>query len=190
MAAAIRGYRMVLIMPEHLSAERRQTMRAFGAEIILTPKEGGMERRATSPSAWCATRRARCSTSSRTPTTRSCTTRAPPGDLARHRRAHHALRLEHGHDRHHHGLLALLQGEEPEDPDDRLPARGRLADPGHPQGPQAYLPKIYDAARRPPGIGQPGRGRGDDGASRARRASSPASPRAARCTSRCVSRRS
>jgi len=43
MAAALRGYRMVLIMPEHLSVERRQTMRAFGAEIILTPKAGGME---------------------------------------------------------------------------------------------------------------------------------------------------
>ena len=43
MAAAIRGYRMVLIMPEHLSIERRQTMRAYGAEIILTPKAGGME---------------------------------------------------------------------------------------------------------------------------------------------------
>jgi len=43
MAAAIRGYRMLLIMPEHLSAERRQTMRAFGAEIILTPQKGGME---------------------------------------------------------------------------------------------------------------------------------------------------
>ena len=43
MAAAIKGYRMVLIMPEHLSIERRQTMRAFGAEIILTPQKGGME---------------------------------------------------------------------------------------------------------------------------------------------------
>ena len=43
MAAAIRGYRLVLIMPEHLSAERRQTMRAYGAEIILTPQKGGME---------------------------------------------------------------------------------------------------------------------------------------------------
>jgi cysteine synthase B len=43
MAAAMMGYRMVLVMPEHLSVERRQTMRAFGAEIILTPKEGGME---------------------------------------------------------------------------------------------------------------------------------------------------
>ncbi|MEA3194565.1 MAG: hypothetical protein QOD26_2898 [Betaproteobacteria bacterium] len=43
MAAAIRGYRMILIMPEHLSVERRQTMRAFGAEIVLTPQKGGME---------------------------------------------------------------------------------------------------------------------------------------------------
>ncbi|MEW5891701.1 MAG: cysteine synthase CysM [Pseudomonadota bacterium] len=43
MAAAIRGYRMVLIMPEHLSIERRQTMRAYGAEIVLTPQAGGME---------------------------------------------------------------------------------------------------------------------------------------------------
>jgi cysteine synthase B len=43
MAAAIRGYRMVLIMPEDLSVERAQTMRAFGAELILTPKTGGME---------------------------------------------------------------------------------------------------------------------------------------------------
>jgi cysteine synthase B len=43
MGAAIKGYRIILIMPEHLSAERRQTMRAFGAEIILTPQKGGME---------------------------------------------------------------------------------------------------------------------------------------------------
>jgi cysteine synthase B len=43
MAAAIKGYRMVLIMPEDLSIERVQTMKAFGAELILTPKSGGME---------------------------------------------------------------------------------------------------------------------------------------------------
>jgi cysteine synthase B len=43
MAATLRGYKMVLVMPEHLSMERRQTMAAFGAEIILTPKAGGME---------------------------------------------------------------------------------------------------------------------------------------------------
>jgi cysteine synthase B len=43
MVAAIKGYRMILIMPEDLSIERSQTMKAFGAELILTPKSGGME---------------------------------------------------------------------------------------------------------------------------------------------------
>lgn len=43
MAAAIMGYRMVLIMPEHMSVERRAVMRSFGAEIVLTPRAGGME---------------------------------------------------------------------------------------------------------------------------------------------------
>ena len=43
MAAAIKGYRMILIMPEDLSIERAQTMKAFGAELILTPKSGGMD---------------------------------------------------------------------------------------------------------------------------------------------------
>ena len=43
MAAAIKGYRMVLVMPEDLSVERAQTMKAFGAELMLTPKSGGME---------------------------------------------------------------------------------------------------------------------------------------------------
>ncbi len=43
MAAAIRGYRMVLIMPDDLSVERAQSMRAYGAELVLTPSAGGME---------------------------------------------------------------------------------------------------------------------------------------------------
>ena len=43
MAAAIKGYRMVLVMPEDLSIERVQTMKAYGAELVLTPKSGGME---------------------------------------------------------------------------------------------------------------------------------------------------
>lgn len=43
MAASIKGYRMILIMPEHLSIERRQSMRAFGAELLLTSESSGME---------------------------------------------------------------------------------------------------------------------------------------------------
>jgi cysteine synthase B len=43
MCASMMGYRMILVMPEHLSVERRQTMAAFGAEFVLTPKAGGME---------------------------------------------------------------------------------------------------------------------------------------------------
>ena len=44
MVAAMRGYRMILVMPEHLSVERRQSMAAFGAKFVLTPKQGGMEK--------------------------------------------------------------------------------------------------------------------------------------------------
>ena len=43
MAAAIRGYKMILLMPEDLSIERRQSMAAYGAQIVLTPVTGGME---------------------------------------------------------------------------------------------------------------------------------------------------
>jgi cysteine synthase B len=43
MAAAIRGYRMILVMPEHMSVERRMVMKAYGAEIVLTPKDQSME---------------------------------------------------------------------------------------------------------------------------------------------------
>ncbi len=43
MAAAMRGYKMILVMPENQTMERRQTMRAFGAELVLTPKAGSME---------------------------------------------------------------------------------------------------------------------------------------------------
>jgi cysteine synthase B len=77
MAAAIRGYRMVLIMPEDLSIERAQTMKAFGAELILTPRSGGMEYARDLAEQMQRDGKGRCSTSSPTPTTRACTTRPP-----------------------------------------------------------------------------------------------------------------
>ena len=75
MAAAIKGYRMVLIMPEDLSIERAQTMKAFGAELILTPKSGGMNMRATWPTKCRPRARAGCWTSLPTRTIRASTTR-------------------------------------------------------------------------------------------------------------------
>ena len=78
MAAAIRGYRMLLIMPEDLSVERAQTMKAFGAELILTPRSGGMEYARDLADADGKGRQGPwCSTSSPTPTTRASTTRRP-----------------------------------------------------------------------------------------------------------------
>jgi len=52
MAAALRGYRLVMLMPEDASLERVQTMKAFGAEIVLTPKAGGMEQARDMAEAW------------------------------------------------------------------------------------------------------------------------------------------
>jgi nucleoside-diphosphate-sugar epimerase len=77
MAAAIKGYRMVLIMPEDLSIERAQTMKAFGAELCSRPRAAAWNTRATWPRTCSARARAACSTSSPTPTTRASTTRPP-----------------------------------------------------------------------------------------------------------------
>jgi cysteine synthase B len=43
MVAAMRGYKMILVMPDNQSIERRQSMKAYGAELVLTPKDGSME---------------------------------------------------------------------------------------------------------------------------------------------------
>ncbi len=78
MAAAMRGYRMKLIMPANQSQERRDAMAAYGAELISVTKEEGMEGARTWPRPCRNGARARCSTSSPTRTTRWPITRAPP----------------------------------------------------------------------------------------------------------------
>ena len=165
MAAAMRGYRMVLVMPEHLSVERRQTMRAFGAEIILTPKAGGMETARDVAEKMRAEGKGVILDQFANPDNPLVALSDDrPGDLARHRRQDHALRFEHGHDRHDHGRGPLPQGEEPGDRDHRLPARRRLADPRHPQVARSLPAQdLRREARRPRRTRVAGR-RGRDGA--------------------------
>jgi cysteine synthase B len=107
MAAAIKGYRMVLVMPEDLSIERAQTMKAFGAELVLTPKSGGMER----PRPGRGHAKARRGQGAGP----VCQPRQPAHPLRNHRPravgadgwAHHPLCQRHGHHGHHHRRVAL-----------------------------------------------------------------------------------
>jgi len=103
---------------------------------------------AISPSKCSATAKASSSTSSRIRIIHSPTTRQPAGTLARHGRPHHAFRFGHGHDRHHHGRVAISEGTEREHRDHRgaAPEEGSRI-PGIRKWPEAYLPKIFDRSR-------------------------------------------
>lgn len=133
MAAAIKGYKMILIMPDNSTAERKAAMTAYGAELILVSKEEGMEGardladklqregrgkvldqfangdnpeahyHSTGPEIWQQT----------------------GGSIT------HFVRL-HGHHRDHHGRLALPQGAEPGGADRRPATHGGLGHPGNP----------------------------------------------------------
>ena len=141
MAAAMMGYRMVLVMPEHLSIERRQTMAAFGAQIVLTPKTGGMEM-------------ARDVAEKMRDEGKGVILDQfanPDNPLA-----------------HYDGGVALSQGKEPRDPGRRLPADRRFADSGHTQMARC-LPaeNLRLDPYRPRDRGGAGRCGGHDAASRA-----------------------
>jgi cysteine synthase B len=83
MAAALRGYKMLLLMPENLSVERRQSMAAYGAQIMLTPKRAAWNMRVTWPSSCRRMARASSWTSSPTATMRAHY-EGTAGNLARH----------------------------------------------------------------------------------------------------------
>jgi cysteine synthase B len=145
MAAAIRGYRMLLIMPEDLSVERAQTMKAFGAELILTPRSGGMEYARDLALQMQADRKGVVLdqfANDDNPRIHYETTGSR--DLARHRRPGHPFRQRDGHDRHDHRHLALPEGKNPAI---RIigaqPTEGSRI-PGIRKWPEEYLPKIYD----------------------------------------------
>ena len=145
----MRGYRMVLVMPEHLSVERRQTMAAFGAQFVLTPEKGGMElARDTAERMRDAGEGVILDQFANPDNPLAHYTGTGPEIWRDTQGTHHALRRDHGHHRHDHGLLALLQGEEPGDPGRSACSRRRARQvPGIRKWPEAYLPKIFERAR-------------------------------------------
>ena len=163
MVAAMKGYRMILVMPDNLSLERRQTMRAFGAELVLTPKAGGMEARARPRGARCATRaRASSSTSSPIPTIRSRTTAAPGPEIWRDTQGaitHFVSAM--GTTGTIMGVSRFLKEKNPAIPIIGAQPEEGSQIPGIRKWPEAYLPKIYDrSARRPHRARVAGRSRG------------------------------
>jgi cysteine synthase B len=145
MAAAIKGYRMVLIMPEDLSIERAQTMKAFGAELMLTPKSGGMEYARDLAENMQREGKGRVLdqfANADNPRIHYETT--GPELWEQTGRAHHPLCQRHGHHGHHHRRVALPEGKEPRHPDHWRPAAEGSRIPGIRKWPQEYLPKIYD----------------------------------------------
>jgi cysteine synthase B len=150
MAAAIKGYKMILIMPDNSSAERKAAMTAYGAELILVTQEEGMEGARDLAEKLQAEGRGLVLdqfANGDNPIAHYTTTgpeiwRADPGH-------HHPFRQLHGHHRHHHGLLALPQGAEPRVQIIGLQPMEGSAIPGIRRWPEEYLPKIFDAARGP-----------------------------------------
>jgi cysteine synthase B len=134
MAAAIKGYRMVLIMPEDLSIERAQTMKAFGAELMLTPKSGGMEYARDLAEHMQREGKGRVLdqfANADNPRIHYETT--GPEIWADTGGKDHPLCQRHGHHRHHHRRVAFLKEKNPADPDHWGPAVRGLAHSRHPQ---------------------------------------------------------
>ena len=116
MAAAIKGYRMILIMPEDLSIERAQTMKAFGAELILTPKSGGMEYARDLADNMAAQGKGRILDQFSNPDNpRIHYETTGPEIWAQNRRSRDSLCQCHGYDGHHHGCVAISQREKSQD---------------------------------------------------------------------------
>ncbi len=112
MVAAIKGYRMILVMPDNQSLERVQTMRAYGAELIQVTKAAGMEGARDLAQRMVAEGKGHILDQFANPDNPLAHYRTTgPGDLGRHRRAHHALRFGHGHHGHDHGRVEIPEGK-------------------------------------------------------------------------------
>ncbi len=134
MAAAIMGYRMVLVMPENQSLERQQTMRAYGAELVLTPKEVSMEGARDVAERMVREGRGVMLDQFSNPDNPRAHYEGTGPEIWRDTEG----RVTHfissmGTTGTIMGVSRFLKEKNPEDPDHRLPAVGGIADCGHPQ---------------------------------------------------------
>ena len=102
MIAALKGYRMKLLMPDNMSQERRAAMRAYGAELILVTKEQGMEGARDLALEMTERGEGKLLDQFNNPLHHH-----RPGNLAANRRANHPFCLQHGHHRHHYRGIAF-----------------------------------------------------------------------------------
>ena len=150
MIAAMKGYRMTLIMPDNLSAERRASMTAYGAELILTPAaKGGMQYARDLAMEMQARGEGRVLdqfANADNPRVHYETTGRKSGAT---RGRHHALRQCHGHHRHHHGGVTLPQGTQSAGSDRRCAAGRRLGHPESASGRKRTCRDLRRGASRP-----------------------------------------
>lgn len=163
MVAATRGYRMLVVMPENMSEERRAVMRAFGAELVPTPAAGGMEQAIDTARAL----EAAGEWSRPGPVLQPRQPPRPlrehrPRDLAGHRWRRHALREHDGLHGHDHGDLALPEGAQPRRPGHRRPAGRGGPDPRDPALARGLPAGDLRALPGGPGDGRRAEGGGGD----------------------------
>jgi len=119
MAAAIKGYRLILVMPEHMSVERRVVMKAFGARIVLTSAERSMEGAIDRARQMQGQGEGRVLDQFSNPDNPLPLRGHRARDLARHSGDRDPLHQLYGYYRNDHGHLTFSQGKEPGDPDRR-----------------------------------------------------------------------
>ena len=108
MVAAIKGYKMILVMPDNQSLERVQTMRAYGAELVQVTKAAGMEGARDLADRMQAEGKGLILDQFANPDNPLAHYRTTGPEIWRDtRRTHHAFRLRDGHDRHDHGRVEI-----------------------------------------------------------------------------------